>query len=189
MKKIFPVALIMLLFSYTAFSQMDVSSEEVPESKVILKPNQVPSSLKNAVEKSYSTESTFEWHKFPYLLKKYGWEFKNNIDMSGTTTMPDFYEVTVKLSHGGTIDAVYNKEGKMLRSKELLKSMELPENVAKSIENGEYKDCRIVGDKLKITNAENQMPHTYYSVVVEKNNKKHTLYYDKNGKELKNPSL
>ncbi len=189
MKKILLVASSMLLFVYPVFSQMDDVSEEVPEGSMILKSDQIPSSLKQAVEKSYSNESTFEWHKFPYLLKKYGWTFdNNNMNDMAQNSMPDLYEVKIILSNGSNIDAVYDKNGKMLRSKELLKSMELPEPVAKAIETGKYKDCRIVGDRLKITDAQNANPHTYFSVVVEKNNKKHNLYYDKNGNQLKNPS-
>jgi hypothetical protein len=67
-----------------------------------------------------------------------------------------------------------------------MKDVELPTPVLKGFEKTEYKNGRIVEDKLKITNAKNNK--LYYSIVVQKEGKKHTLYFDKDGNRLRNAS-
>lgn len=176
----------MLLIFGPVFSQAKDVEEDVPVGKLVLKSNQVPPALQSAFKKSFKNETPLEWYSFPYVLKKYGWAFKNYQGSSMESAQPVLYAVEMKTTEGSTIDAVYNENGKLLREKEVLKGVELPTPVIKALDNTEYKNYKIVGDKLKITNVNNNMK--YYSVAVEKNNKKHRLYFDQNGNQLRNPS-
>lgn len=186
MKKIIFIVAGMLLMFSPVFSQARDVEENVPVGKLVLKSNQIPPTLESAFQKSFKNETPLEWYSFPYILKKYGWAFKNNLGTTTGSSQPVLYAVEMKTDQGSTIDAVYDENGKLLREKEILKSVELPTPVIKALDNSEYKGCKIVGDKLKITNIKSSME--YYSVAVEKNNKEHRLYFDQNGNRLRNPS-
>ena len=52
-----------------------------------------------------------------------------------------------------------------------------------SIEKGEYKDWKIIGDVMKITNNQKKVVE-HYVVKVEKGNMKKTLYFTIKGENL-----
>lgn len=185
MKKITHILIMLSLLAYPVYSQVSDVEEEVPVDKLVLKDKDIPASLKNSVEANYNNGRLFQYYSFPYLLKEYGWAFKKNESDMSDNSKPELYEVHIKTDHG-TIDAIYTGDGKLVRSKEVLKDVELPDKVINALEKSEYKNCRIVQDKLKITNAKNNQ--LYYTIFVEKDGKRHAIYFDKDGNRLRNIS-
>jgi hypothetical protein len=166
--------------------------EEVPVKAVILKKDQIPAEVQKSVGKDFTYGEPIQWSNFPYLFQKYGWSIANNGD---ETIQPDRYDVMIKSKNGGTLNAVYSADGKLLRSREVLKNGPLPLAVEKSINQSEYKDWRIQADKELIQDFENNgLKH--YIVRVENGDEKKALYFDEQGnlmakkkvlnKELKN---
>ena len=95
MKKILNTIITLLLLSYPVFSQMENIEEEVPVSKLVLKSSDIPASLKGAIEKSFKNGAPIQWYSFPYLLKEYGWAFKNNMNNMSNNSIPEQYAVQI----------------------------------------------------------------------------------------------
>ena len=185
MNKILNMMIMLSLLAYPVYSQNNDIEEEVPLGKLILKGKDIPVSLKKAAEKNYSNGNVFQYYSFPYLLKEYGWAFKNNESDMPDNSEPTLYAVQIQTDQG-TIDAVYTGDGKLIRSREVLKDIELPTSVMNAYEKSEYHNCRIVQDKLKIINGKNNK--MYYTIFVEKDGRKHAMYFDKDGNRLRNVS-
>ncbi len=177
--------MILLLIVSPVFSQVENTEEdEIVENELVLKSNEIPAALKNAVDKSFKNGTPIQWYSFPYVFKEYGWAFKNDKNNMSSNSQPELYDVQLKTAKGSRIDAVFTKDGKLIRSKEVLKNIKLPSQIVNAVEHSEYKNYNIIGDRFLIKNAENNTSH--YSVIVKKGNKKHTLYFDKDGNRLRN---
>ena len=172
-----------LIFS-PVYSQYEENEVEVPVEKLILKKDQIPPAIVQEVNKSFQNYKALQWYSFPYLIKEYGWAYKGQADANLGNTSPDQYAVHITTSEGSKVDAIYTKDGKLVRSREVIVNSTLPKPIVKAIETGPYKGWAIVGDRSIITVAKNNSVH--YAVKIEKNNVKHTLYFDKNGNQLKN---
>ncbi len=174
------------LLSFSAFAQMPVPEEEqeVPVDKLVLKSNDVPQDVKQSVQKSFMDGTVIKWYSFPYTLKQYGWAYKNEINNNSMDTRPNMYAVHIKTSDGSWVDAVFSKDGKLIRSKEVIKNSELPAPIINAIEKSKYHDWGITDDRVVIKDNKNKT--ICYSVQVQKDNKKHNLYFDANGMQLKN---
>jgi hypothetical protein len=184
MKKLFFPIIASFIIFFPAIAQIEEDEVEVPIERLILKKENVPVSIVQAVNKSFQNGVALEWYSFPYLLKEYGWAFKSEGDKTIGNASPDLYAVHIRTSEGSRVDAIYTKDGKLVRSKEVVINTLIPLPVMKAIEKGQYKDWRIVGDRSVIKVAQHSIVH--YAVKVEKDNNKRTLYFDKNGNQLKN---
>ena len=188
MKKIAFSFLGLLLLAFPALSQSNdeyfqTQEEEVPVDQMTLPGKDIPDSLKSSVKKSFEYATDIQWYSFPYVLKKYGWAFKNE-DPNAKNEKIQFYEVKIKNSNGDRVDAIFSKGGKLIRSKEVIHDFDLPKSVVTAIENGEYKNWKITNDMAIIKDAKTESE--YFRVTVAKNNKKHIMYFSKDGTELKN---
>jgi hypothetical protein len=184
MKKILFSIIASFIIFFPAFTQIEENEVEVPIEKLVLKKDNIPVSIIQAVNTSFQNGTALEWYSFPYVIKEYGWAFKNTGNATTGDASPDLYAVHIKTSKGSRVDAIYSKDGKLIRSKEVIVNATLPAPVVKAIETGQYKNWTIVGDRSVITVARDNTVH--YSVKVEKDNMKHALYFDKNGNQLKN---
>jgi hypothetical protein len=184
MKKLFFPIIASFIIFFPAYTQIEENEVEVPIETLTLKKENIPVSIVQAVNKSFQNGSALEWYSFPYLLKEYGWAFESKGNATIESALPDLYAVHIKTSKGSRVDAIYTKDGNILRSKEVIVNSMLPLPVTKAIETGPYKGWIIVGDRSIIKVARNNLVH--YAVKVEHGNTRRTLYFDKNGNQLKN---
>ena len=93
----------------------------------------------------------------------------------------DHYQVTLK-SDGLKTVAVYDAEGKLVQSREVINDARLPKSISSAIITN-YPGWRIVGDKEVIRESENV--EETYKVQLSKGKEKMTLIMDPDGKVLK----
>lgn len=121
--------------------------------------SQVPSIILNKFQQSFPKAYDIEW------------ELKNNI-----------YEVEFEQGWGKDFEAWYTADGNLIRLKEELNKSDLPKAVASTLKT-KYANYRI-DDAKKIT--ENKK--TIYKVELENNMEEFTLFFNRNGQLLKQPT-
>jgi len=180
MKKLILAGMVVLAFTLQAFAQQEMKVQ-VPMEKLVINQNQVPKAVTMAVSKDVTDGQPIQWHTFPYMFKKYGWDVINP-NLAKKEKKPDQYEVYIKTSHGGRIDAVYNASGNLVRMREVLINVELPIKISDAIAKSQYKDWNIGKDKELITVGQEHVKH--YVVRLTKGEKKKTLFIDEKGNFL-----
>lgn len=178
MKKLVSMLLATTGFVFPLFAQVDHildESEAVPVESLILKKDQVPAAIVNAVNSDFSNSEAFMWGKFPYVLEKYAWV----VDKDATGVKPDFYEVYIKAKDGSDIYAVYAPDGTIKQSRTIRKNAALPLSVTQALAKSQYKDWTVVGDRelIKYFNSKNNIEE-HVKVTVEKGNVKKNLSFN-----------
>jgi hypothetical protein len=146
--------------------------ETFPRESLVLKKDQIPANIVNAVNNDFANGEAFRWGKFPFVLEKYGF-----VIAKGTENQkPDYYEVNIKTKDGSDIYAVYSSDGTIIQSKTIRKNAALPLSVTQSLAKSQYKDWTIVGDKelIKYYNSKKDVEE-HFRVTLEKNNVKKTV--------------
>ena len=140
MKKLILLSSLLAVFILPDFAQSFGNSmlTQVPMKQLVIPESKVPAPLASAIKKDFMTGQVMQWYTFPYLFKKYGWNVLNTNEMKGKQK-PDRYAVYVKANDGSRIDAVYTSKGKLIREREVLKNMALPEQVTRAIASSKYK--------------------------------------------------
>ena len=178
MKKFFFLLLASAGFTFPLFAQVDHiidESEAMPVESLILKKDQVPPAIVNAVNSDFRNGGAFEWGKFPFVLEKYAWV----VDKDAGNAKPDFYEVFIKAHDGSDIYAVYTPDGTIKESRTIRKNAALPLSVTESLAKSQYKDWTVVGDKeiIKYFNTKSDVEE-HVKVTVEKNSIKKNLSFN-----------
>jgi hypothetical protein len=178
MKKLFVSLLAFTGFLFPLLAQVDHDQnmdDKVPVESFILRKDQVPAAIRNAVNSDFATGEAFRWAKFPFVLEKYGWVIAK--DESGQP--PDQYDVNIKAKDGSDIYAIYSSDGTIIQSRTIRKNAILPESVSMALKKSQYKDWTVVGDKeiIKYWNTKNDIEE-HYRITVEKNNVKKTISFN-----------
>jgi hypothetical protein len=120
------------------------------------------------------------WYGYPTLTNEMEWYDYN--PMYFTYDYPEYYVVEFakdKVQH----KAVYTKEGKKVAIHHKVKAEAVPAAVNTSLKSGIYKTWKETGEKEEIEKVTTK--EKVYKITVEKDGKKHNLYYDSAGKLLK----
>ncbi len=124
------------------FSQeVDLEEEKSAGDVVILKKDSMPELVKQAVLKDFEQGVPIQWANFPYLFKEYGWLV--NEEKNEGVDIPGEYYVVINAKGGSELDAVYASNGKLIRSREILKNTALPKVIDDAIQS-EYKGNFVV---------------------------------------------
>ena len=124
------------------------------------------------------------WYGYPSLKNELEWYDYN--PMYYTCEYPKYYEVEFvkdKKAH----KAVYTKEGKKVATHHKVKVEVVPMAVTKSLENSAYKGWKETAEKEEVEKVTTK--EKVYKITVEKDSKKHHLFYDSNGKLLKDETV
>ncbi|MDJ1466302.1 hypothetical protein QNI19_21385 [Cytophagaceae bacterium DM2B3-1] len=92
----------------------------------------------------------------------------------------DYYQVDTRSNHTVT-HSIYSKDGRLLYFSEKTKNGELPAVITNTLEK-DYKGWKIVSEKEMIHSSKKP---DYYKVVIENGKYKRTLFFDLEGKFLK----
>jgi hypothetical protein len=178
MKKSLFLLMMFLVFIFPVIAQED--SEQVPEEILTLKQGNIPPQILKSAEQLFQGSTQVKWGVFPYELKDYGWvvnkEYNEPID---------HYEIQLKAKDGSDVDAVFESTGQLIRYNLVKKNAPVPASVLGSIKNSPYKDWKIIGDIMLVSNNQKRVVD-HYVVKVENGNKKKTLFYTVKGEALAN---
>lgn len=94
---------------------------------------------------------------------------------------PDHYVATAK-GKNVTCEAIYNKDGKLIRSKSITTNIKLPAEVHTAIKQ-EYPGWKITGDQAVVRNFDENTK--YFEIYLEKEGESKTVYYSAMGKQVK----
>ncbi len=174
-----------LLFLFSAFLVLTfpilaqgLVSEDVPEESFTLKKGNIPPQVIKTADELFKGDTQVAWGVFPYELKNYGWFVNKDYNEP-----IDHYELQIKGKDGSDIFAVFESTGELISYKVINKNAAPPRVILNSIEKGEYKDWKIVGDVMRIKNSQKKTVE-HYAVKLEKGNMKKTLYFTLNGETL-----
>ena len=177
MKKSLFLILGMLVLTFPILAQ---ESEQVPEEFLTLKKGNIPPAVIKAAEQLFQGNTQVAWGAFPYELKNYGWVVNKDYNEP-----INHYEIQFKAKDGSDIFAVFESTGELISTKIINKQAPVPPAIMKAIENGAYKDWKIVGDVMKIKNSQkNTVEH--FAVKLSKGTMTKTLYFTIKGEVLTN---
>jgi hypothetical protein len=100
---------------------------------------------------------------------------------------PEYY--IVEFNKDNTpVKAIYSKSGKKVAAHKML-TTDLPKSVTDAINIGIYKTWKLEKDKEEIFKDSDKDQFKVYKVIVEKGKEKHTLFYQTDGKLLKDKKV
>ncbi len=176
MKKLQFLFLVFSVFTYPILAQL--VSEEIPVETLTLKKGNIPAPILKTADQLFQGKTQVEWGVFPYELKDYGWSVNKDYNEP-----IDHYAIRFKSKDGSEIFAVFESTGELIRYKEIKKNAPVPAAIITSIEKGEYKDWKIVGDVERIVNNQKKIAE-HFTVKLEKAGKKKSLHFSPKGELL-----
>ena len=139
----------------------------------------IPVALREAIQKDFpSHHDNAKWYAFDQRYNE--WAMISTIK-GDKGVIPDYYVASVR-DEDVTINAVYNKNGKLLRSETILRNMDVPRNIAKSVTN-EFPGWNIMKHQIIIRDFDHNKK--YFMVKIRNDGKKKTLFFDTDGNRVK----
>jgi hypothetical protein len=183
MKKLLVLCLVFSGFLFPLLAQVDHDynvNDRVPIANVTITKEQVPAAVLKAAQTQFDMGNPMTWSKFPYALKEYGWVY----DVGASDIKLDRYEVTMKNKEGHALWAVYSANGDLVESREVSNDVAMPANVQKALQNSQYKDWKVVGDKEIIKyyyDHDKANVEQHFRITVEKDNVKRSISFNFQG--------
>ncbi|HVD98879.1 MAG TPA: PepSY-like domain-containing protein [Cytophagaceae bacterium] len=188
MKKIFntiAALIIPVIVTMEASAQDGVSTGPVPEEANlpgVVDKKHVPYVVTNNYYRDYNAALPDTWYVYPQYSDSDSsdWYVYSPSLVSG---MPEYYIVHFD-SSGTPHKIIYSKAGqKMTTYKGMNPNSNLPKAVQASLKKSAYKDWKITDGREEITR--NSDKKKVYKITVEKGKEKRALYYQQDGKLLK----
>jgi hypothetical protein len=180
MKKLLVTCLTLMGFVFPILAQVshdyNPNDREPVANKSIVK-DEVPAAVLKAFSTQFDVNKPATWSKFPYALKEYGWVY----DVGAADLDLGRYEVTLKTDNGNELWAVYNADGDLIETREMSTNVPVPGYVYEELQNSQYKDWRIVGNKEIIKyfhEHNNSSVEQHFRVTVEKDNVKRSISFN-----------
>jgi hypothetical protein len=171
MKKIITAAL-----AFTVFAGAFAQSAQI---RIRAKEAEVPIRIVEAFKADYKGQEATEWAILPAGLVGQEYVVSGYDDLKGEK--PTSYEVVVR---GSNVKerAIYDQNGKLLYSKELITDATLPSAVRKAV-NSKYPGFIVMKDQEVIRQGKSKIIH--YRVIVAKDKEQRFLAVDDSGKILR----
>jgi hypothetical protein len=144
-----------------------------------LNPNNIPSTVMNAIKTDFPT-----WN-----IDKTKWYAYDASTLDWAPIEGEFSSYIVQArGNNYTVMAVYDETGKLRYSKAILKNIVLPTSITEKLATDDaYQGWRVTGDQEIIRNFKED--RKTYKVTLAKDGKKKSVYFDRMGKEMKKPFL
>jgi hypothetical protein len=185
-KKVIAGCILLVFFVMNSFSQTTTTATKKDEKKhAKLDKTKVPKEVTDVYLHDYPVTSYESWSGYPTFDNNLYWydydPFLNSDEFS------EYYVVDFtkdNTSHS----AIYSKSGKKIATHRKLNS-DLPKAITTSISKGEYKTWKLGKDKEEIFKDKDSDQLKVYKVDVEKGREKHTLYFQPDGKLLRDKKV
>lgn len=159
---------------------------ELPAVEIRVTIDKVPPAVKGAFVKDFGEgHQPMVWATTSSKFDTYGWE--QSVDVQNQEIY--YYALHTQTSNGGSLDAVYTPDGKLIRSREEVKNFEPPQVILASLEKSNYKDWKIAKDVHVIKVYEGKTSKDQYALRLEKGKQKKVVYFDKSGNMLVNKKM
>ena len=180
MKKLMVSLLVFSGFVFPMLAQIDHDydpNDHVAIVNATITKDQVPAAVQKAVNTRFDKNNPVTWSKFPYNLKDYGWVYEN----SSSDKPLNHYQVSMKTNKGDNFLAIYDAEGNLLQTREMIKNAPLPAFVTQALAKSQYKDWKVLADKEIIKYyhiGDNTSVDQHLRVTVEKDKVKRSLSFN-----------
>ena len=175
--------LLTILFALVAFRAQAQERELFTIDAKQVSLQTVPSEVLVAVERDFPGNDVMDY----YLLEgnKVNSEWAVSVDDNlKASDEVDHYTVMLKGKKGGYIYGLYNKDGELQKMKVLAKDFALPSSIQTAATSGSYSGYAIKSDKY-VKVLDRKTDKEYVEVVVAKDGKTKKLYFDPQGKLMK----
>lgn len=165
--------LIMALSLATLASSAQIAKVALKPSEKGHTPQVVLDSIKKAFPQPISqTLSTI-------TAQNYGKEWEVDISPASAEESPLYYQVFIH-NKTGRYTAIYNKDGNLLKMKQIFMNPTLPEEVNKTLQS-KYGDWKLVKTEERLSN-DGHRAYTEYKVLLKKGPVKKAVYLDETGR-------
>lgn len=141
-----------------------------------VKEGEEPDAILNAIKKDFPDPIRRTLSFLP--AKTYGAEWDVEISKASEEADPLYYEVEIE-AENGNYRAVYDKSGRLLKTRQVIENAELPEKV-KMVLSTAYKGWKIEGREERIKNNFGKFDVTY-KVPLRKGLKRKTIFFAPDG--------
>ncbi len=186
--KTFAIVLLLTSFAISAYSQVPTkaNAEEKPHNPKKVSKEELPKAVADSFYKQYPVTTNAAWYSFPAYDYQLEW-WDNWYDYNPTVPpySSDYY--AADYTHDDTQHkTIYHKNGKRVATHKKLKK-EIPKPVLDAIANSIYKTWHLGKEKEEIFKDKNSMK--VYKIEVENGTQKHALFYQQDGKLLKDRKI
>ncbi len=184
--KIIAGFVVLVFFALSTFGQTPTkATKESAKKPVKLEKSKVPKAVTETFYVEYPDILDDWWYGYP--VYDYGdYWYDDWYDPYVYTEYPDYYVVEY-IQDNTPSKAVYSKAGKKVA---VHKSVtDLPKAVTEAISKGNYKTWKIGKDKEEIFKDKDKDQLKVYKVNMEMGKEKHTLFFQQDGKLLKDKKL
>lgn len=145
-----------------------------------VKKGEEPAAVMNAIKHDFPKAIVDDLRLLPAKLYGEQWSVNLQGDLGGNA--PDSYLVNMKIGNEN-YKAVYDKAGKLISSKTIIKEAALPSEITKTI-SSKYPSWKIENDRERISYKKGSLKEAYH-VQIHQSNRHRSLFFDGTGKILK----
>ncbi len=157
------------------------SAKDSSQVRTKLDKGKVPKEVTDAFYNQYPLVTYGDWYGYPALNIGAAWyDYDPNYFLTGN---PDNYVIEFN-NKDTAFKAIYAKDGTKMASHKGVSS-DMPPAVTDAISNGDYKSWTVGKDKEEIFKDKDTDQMKVYKVSVSRGIEKHTLYFQQDGKMLK----
>ena len=176
-------------FAMTSFGQFTTkTTKEALKKPVKLEKSKVPKVVTESYYREYPVTPYENWYGYPVYNYQNDW-YDNWFDYGpySYTEYPEYY-IVESTKDNIPYKTIYGKTGTKIAVHKILKS-DLPKAVLAAISKGEYKAWKMANDKEEIFKDKDTDQMKVYKVAVEKGKEKHDLFFQADGKLLKDKKV
>ena len=176
------VCILLAFISMTSCGQAHSKSDkDSSQSRTKLDKSKVPKNVTDAFYNQYPLVSYGDWYGYPAFNSGSAWyDYDPNYFLTGD---PDNYVIEFN-NKDTAFKAIYAKDGTKIAFHKGMSS-DMPAAVTDAISKGDYKSWTVGKDKEEIFKDKDTDQMKVYKVSVSNGNEKRTLYYQQDGKMLK----
>jgi len=190
--KVIAGCILLLFLSTSSFSQTAVKKTKAGGKQIAkVEKAKVPKEVNDIWIGEYPAATYVDWYGYPayddYVNNWYYDWYDYDYDPYIYSEYPEYY--VVEFNKDNTPHkAVYSKAGKKMATHKKLTS-DLPQAVSAALNRSAYKGWKVGKDKEEIFKDSDMDQLKVYKVDVEKGSEKHVLYFQNDGKLLKDKKL
>jgi len=180
--------LILLLTIHTYGQTTPISTKAVGKKEAKIVKSKVPRKVTEAFYAEYPPNkiSYDSWYGYPDRSYQNDWWDWYDNNFYSRTQDPEFYNVEYT-KNNTPYKTVYTKNGEKVATHKTLS--DLPKSVSVAISNGKYKAWKLGQDKEEIFKDKDTDQMKVYKVNVLKGTHRHTLFFQSDGKLLKDKRM
>jgi hypothetical protein len=186
--KLIAGCVLIAFFAISSFGQAPAkASKDDGKKSVKVDKKKVPKEVNDVFIREYPVVDYYDWYGYPvYDYGDYWYDDWYDYGPYSYVNYPEYYVVEFtndKTPH----KAIYSKAGKKVATHKVIS--DVPKAVSAAISKGEYKTWKLAKDKEEIFKDNDKDQLKVYKVTVEKGKEKHALFFQADGKLLKDKKV